>query len=285
MGDIAGCRREHEEGLGYAQRTGSAEAEARALGGLADAAYAEGRMRSAFEFFSRCVTISREHGFGRIEVANRSMVGFSRLYLNEASEAREDGDAAIRAAIAVGQPRAELLGQTMGMFATLEQGDGAGVQGYLDRAQHLAVQLGARRFEAQCIEFEGRLLLDQAGRENAFRLLRESLELCRAVGAQFCGPMVASALALALDDPREGEHTLRRGKPCWRGVRSATTICGSIATPLKSCSNAGIETECCAMRRLSRPTAVASRSPVRPCSVAARGSSWDRVWNETAVQR
>ena len=88
MGDIAGCRREHEEGLGYAQRTGSAEAEARALGGLADAAYAEGRMRSAFEFFSRCVAISREHGFKRIEVANRSMVGFSRLYLTRRASPR-----------------------------------------------------------------------------------------------------------------------------------------------------------------------------------------------------
>ena len=70
----------------------SPEAEARALGGLADAAYAQGRMRTAFEHFSRCVDLSREHGLGRIEVANRSMVGFSRMYLNEARQAREDAD-------------------------------------------------------------------------------------------------------------------------------------------------------------------------------------------------
>ncbi len=212
MGNIAGCRREHEAGLGYAQRTSSAEAEARALGGLGDAAYAEGRMRSAFDFFSRCVAISREQGFGRIEVANRSMVGFSRLYLNEASAAIQDGDAAIRAAIAVGQPRAELLGQTMGLFATIELGDHAGVQGYLDRARHLAVQLGARRFEAQCLEFEGRLLLEQGSREEAARLLREALGLCRAVGPQFCGPMVASALALAMDEPGERRKCLAEGE-------------------------------------------------------------------------
>ena len=76
LGNIEGCREEHELGLGYARRLGSPEAEARALGGLADAAYAQGKMRSAFEHFSRCVALSREHGFGRIEVANRSMVGF-----------------------------------------------------------------------------------------------------------------------------------------------------------------------------------------------------------------
>ena len=91
LGKIEGCREEHEQGLAYARRSGSPEAEARALGGLADAAYAQGRMRTAFEHFSRCVALCREHGFGRIEVANRSMVGFSRLYLNEARQAREDG--------------------------------------------------------------------------------------------------------------------------------------------------------------------------------------------------
>ena len=70
LGNIDGCRQEHERGLGYARRSSSAEAEARALGGLGDAAYAQGRMRTAFEYFSRCVSLSREHGFGRIEVAN-----------------------------------------------------------------------------------------------------------------------------------------------------------------------------------------------------------------------
>jgi hypothetical protein len=75
LGNIEGCREEHERGLGFAQRSGSPEAEARALGGLADAAYAQGRMRSAFDHFSRCVALSQQHGFGRIEVANRSMVG------------------------------------------------------------------------------------------------------------------------------------------------------------------------------------------------------------------
>ena len=70
LGNIDGCRQEHERGLGYARRSSSAEAEARALGGLGDAAYAQGRMRTAFVYFSRCVSLSREHGFGRIEVAN-----------------------------------------------------------------------------------------------------------------------------------------------------------------------------------------------------------------------
>ena len=149
LGNIDGCREEHERGLGFAQRSGSPEAEARALGGLADAAYAQGKMRSAFDHFSRCVALSQQHGSGRIEVANRSMVGFSRIYLNEVPQAKEDGDAAARAAALVGQPRAELLGETMGAFACYEQGDFDLIQGYLGRTMRLARQLGARRFEAR----------------------------------------------------------------------------------------------------------------------------------------
>ena len=132
MGNIEGCRIEHERGLNYAKRSGSAEAEARALGGLADAAYAQGKMRTAFDYFSRCVDLCQQHGFGRIEVANRSMVGFSRAYLNELLQAREDGDAAARVAAMVGQPRAELLGETMGVLSSLRAGGLRGDAGVFD---------------------------------------------------------------------------------------------------------------------------------------------------------
>ena len=59
LGNIEGCKVEHKSGLAIARRLGSAEAEARALGGLADAGYAQGRMRTAFENFSACVALSR----------------------------------------------------------------------------------------------------------------------------------------------------------------------------------------------------------------------------------
>jgi class 3 adenylate cyclase/tetratricopeptide (TPR) repeat protein len=218
LGNIDGCRDEHERGFAYARHLESPEAEARALGGLADAAYAQGRMRSAFEYFSQCVSLSREHGFGKIEVANRSMIGFSRVYLNEAQQAREDGDAAARAASLVGQPRAELLGETMGMFATYELGDFDSMESYLTRTMRLARQLGARRFEAQALEMKARVLLDTGQRIVAADMLQEALAICREVGTQFCGPKVASALARAVEDANiraavmaEGQEMLSRG--------------------------------------------------------------------------
>jgi len=218
LGRIDDCRAEHEVGLRYAQRSGSPEAEARALGGLADAAYAQGRMRTAFAHFSRCVELSREHGFGRIEVANQSMVGFSRLYLNELRQARDEGSATVRAAALVSQPRAEMLGETIGVLTCLELGLHDEMQVHLEREMGLIRQLGARRFEAQNLEMRARYLLDTGRRTEAADLLGDALAICHEVGMQFCGPGVHSALARAVEANDEcgrllthGEELLGRG--------------------------------------------------------------------------
>jgi class 3 adenylate cyclase/tetratricopeptide (TPR) repeat protein len=218
LGKIEACRAEHEHGLVYAQRLDLPEAEARALGGLADAAYAQGRMRTAFEHFSRCVALSRQHGFGRIEVANRSMAGFSRIYLNEAGKALEDVSASARAAALVGQPRAQMLCETLGAFACYEMGDMNATMDHLEREMQLIRQLGARRFEAQNVEMRGRVLLDRGKRKDAAEALREALAICREVGMQFCAPKAVGALSRAVEDDgerarllAEGADLLRRG--------------------------------------------------------------------------
>jgi class 3 adenylate cyclase/tetratricopeptide (TPR) repeat protein len=218
LGNIDGCREEHELGLGYARRLGSPEAEARALGGLADAAYAQGKMRSAFEHFSSCVALSRKHGFGRIEVANRSMVGFCRIYLNEPRQARDDARAAVRAAALVGQPRAELLAENLNIYSCYELGEHDAMKVHLEREMRLSRQLGARRFEAQGLEMQARMLLDTGRAAEAAQMLREALAMCRDVGMQFTGPKTHSALSRAVDDRAEqdrllaeGEELLRRG--------------------------------------------------------------------------
>ena len=216
LGKIEGCRIEHELGLGFARRSGSAEAEARSLGGLADAAYAQGRMATAFQHFNGCVELSRKHGFGRIEVANRSMVGFSRIYLNEPRQAREDGEAAARAAALVGQPRAEMLGETIGVFACYELGAYAPMQVHLEQEMRLIRQLGARRFEAQNLEMQGRLLLDTDRRADADAALREALAICREVGTQFSGPKALAALSRVVRERAERDRLLAEGEQLLR---------------------------------------------------------------------
>ncbi|HLH47920.1 MAG TPA: adenylate/guanylate cyclase domain-containing protein [Roseiarcus sp.] len=218
IGNIEGCRQEHERGLHWAKRAGSPEDEARSLGGLADAAYALGRMRTASDHFSRCVALSREHGFGRIEVANWPMIGFSRLYLNETNEARADGDGAARAAALVGQPRAELLGEILRVFVRCETGEYETMESCLARSLQLSRQLGARRFEAQSFELQARMLLATDRRKEAAEAAREALAICREVGTQFCGPKVVSLLSRLATDAgeraallAEGAEMLKRG--------------------------------------------------------------------------
>jgi class 3 adenylate cyclase/tetratricopeptide (TPR) repeat protein len=218
LGKIDGCRVEHQRGLDYARRSDSPEAEARALGGLGDAAYAQGRMHTAFQHFSRCVQLSHDHGFGRIEVANRSMIGFSRIYLNEPRAANADGMAAARAAALISAPRAEMLGELTCSFASYEMGEYDAMSSYLERSMRLAQQLGARRFEVQCLEMRARLLLDTGCRADALAMLREVVAKWRDLGMQFSGPKSLSALSRAVEDRTEcnrllleGEEQLRAG--------------------------------------------------------------------------
>ena len=212
LGKIDDCSAEHERGLDYARRLGLPEAQARALGGLADAAYAQGRMRTAFRHFSDCVALSREHGCGRIEVANRSMQGFSRIYLNDAREAREDAVAAVRAAELIGQPRAQLLGETLGVFACYELGEMQAARVHLEQERRVIRQLGARRFEVQNLEMQGRVSLDEGCRGEAAKALREALAISREVGTQFCAPKILGALSRAVEGSDERARLLAEGE-------------------------------------------------------------------------
>ena len=83
MGDFEHCREQHQLALEYARQAQSPEQEARALGGLGDAAYALGRMRMAYGHFQDCIVLCSEHGFGRIEVSYLSMRGVTRHYLGD----------------------------------------------------------------------------------------------------------------------------------------------------------------------------------------------------------
>jgi hypothetical protein len=89
---------------------------------------------------------------------------------------------------------------------------------HLEREMRLSRQLGARRFEAQGLEMQARMLLDTGRAAEAAQMLREALAMCRDVGMQFIGPKTHSALSRAVDDKAEqdrllaeGEELLRRG--------------------------------------------------------------------------
>ncbi len=81
-----------------------------ALGGVGDAAYARGRYGTALLSFQRCVDLAAQHGHGRIEVANRSMIAICRLFAGSTDEAEAEALRAIESATRIGRHRrAEII--------------------------------------------------------------------------------------------------------------------------------------------------------------------------------
>jgi hypothetical protein len=77
-------------------------------------------------------------------------------------------------------------------------------------------QLGARRFEAQNLEMQARVWLDDGCRGEAVKALREALAISREVGTQFCAPKVLSALSRAVDGNDERARLLAEGEALLR---------------------------------------------------------------------
>jgi class 3 adenylate cyclase/tetratricopeptide (TPR) repeat protein len=212
LGNIEGCLAEHEKALVFAREADSAEGEALALGGLGDGYYLRAHMRTANEHFSACVELCREHGYGRIEVANRHMVGWTRVYLLEFAEAREDGLEARAMAATVSHRRAEMLGLTLAGLVELEMGNFAEARDHLDSGLQLARMMSAGNFEAQALAVSARLCAVQGKTDDARQLANQAVAIVREVGLTFIGPTVLAVLATLTKDPTERRAILKEAE-------------------------------------------------------------------------
>jgi len=212
LGNIEGCLEQHGRALECARKAGSPESEARAFGGLADAEYARGRMRTANGHFHQCVTLAREHGFGRIEVANLSMRGLTRYFLGELEGSLEDILAAAESAARVNHQRAEMIACLCVHYCAVEIGDWQLLKEYTERGAVLIKRLGARRFEADSLNFLSRAYIVEGRRTEAIDMLRDAVAISRETGIAYCGPRVLSQLALITDDHEERNRAIEEGE-------------------------------------------------------------------------
>jgi class 3 adenylate cyclase/tetratricopeptide (TPR) repeat protein len=211
-GNIQGVLDEHEKSLRSAKASGSVELEAAALGGLGDAEYVRGRMLSAGERFRACIALSREHGFGRIEVANRPMAALTNLYALKLADAASEVEAAIEASTRVGHKRSLMIGRHVAFFCAFVAEDHAAAEHHTVQALDLARELAARRFEAEALHFLGAVRYGQGRRAQALDLLRQALQIGRETGMAFMGPWMLGDLALATDDMDERRAALAEGE-------------------------------------------------------------------------
>ena len=210
--DMPGCLRENSRGLALARQAGSAELEVAALGGLGDAEYMRGRMRTAFGHFRRCVELSAAHGFGRIEVANRSMMAATLVYSGKIREALDQALSTVEMAAEVGHRRAELIAHmnVYGGRMALMQFDQAFA--HTEKALQLARQIKAPRFEAEALAFRGDVHRAAGRPTEALRDLQEALTIGRATGMTYCGPWYLGLLAAAAEDDGMRREALAEGE-------------------------------------------------------------------------
>ena len=150
--NFSDCLVEHRAALDLAERSGDAEAKARALGGLGDAEYARGNMKACGRYFRRCVEESRRIGLGRVEVSNQSMHAVAE-FLEKLRNSLAAGQEAVALAAAVGQKRAELNAHLCCLLPLLELGRSDEGRPHIERARTLVRELEAWRFEPENLAF------------------------------------------------------------------------------------------------------------------------------------
>ena len=213
------CQREHELALQLAREAGSAEDEAAALGGVGDACYAQGRIRTAHDMFDRCITLARDQGFLRVEVSYLMMKGWCCLYLLDIPGSFQACQRAIELARRIAHRRGEMTARAqMAMVRGWIGGDWREAGTHLDIALEIARSLGSKRFEANALFFGG-LLAIRAGHIAAGReKLHAAIALSAEVGMVFLGAQLVGTLARIEVDPvarrgylAQGEELLKQG--------------------------------------------------------------------------
>ena len=203
LGDVAACRAEHERALEYAQRSGDPEREAQALSGLADALYAQGRMRSAYAAFARCVGICDRAGLVRFAILNGLMLAVIESYFGEVDSSLVRIVHARDAARELRHRAAEAMADECAGWVLTAYGRYAEARAPLERGLKLSREFGMRRFEAACLPNLARVLWTEGAKDEARRAAREAWSLCEQFSPRFAGPTVLGAIAIIAENDEE----------------------------------------------------------------------------------
>jgi DNA-binding SARP family transcriptional activator/tetratricopeptide (TPR) repeat protein len=207
------CLASHERARDFARRAGATLEELRAEGGLGDAYFQRGRMRTARVHFEKVVRESRRLGQLGILLSHLPMLAITRAYDGELDRgALDDGLEAVALSARIGSPRAELLARICVANLFLYRAEYELALEHAELSVELAQGLGARRFEAEALGTVGGAELGQGRRDRALSTLRAAALLAEEANVTYCGPFVVGLLALATTDAAERDRALARGR-------------------------------------------------------------------------
>ncbi|MDL2356124.1 MAG: AAA family ATPase, partial [Pseudomonadota bacterium] len=211
-GNYGECRRHHEAAARHARAAGMTETEARALSGMGDSYYAQGRMQQAHDLFSQCIAMCEQHRFINIEASNRSALGSTRIYLGEPVAAAADALQSAELSRKVGNRRAEIVARMTAGWVLVATGQLAQAGDEVNHALDMARTLGATRFEPILIESQSRIAWLAGDHALAERRIGAAAEMVERLKLQrFVGPWVLGTLALFSSDAAVRKKALLQG--------------------------------------------------------------------------
>ena len=212
-GDVETCINYHEKSLTFAKKIADPELEASALGGLGDAAYAQGKMYSAYDYLRRCLQCCQTHGLQHIEAPNLFMLGTVRIYQNQFQQALEDTLRAIQLAQRVGHKRAEIVARLTVGWIYLDALRLTEAAEHVEAGIALAHEIGAQRFVPFLEESQARLAFYRREHVQAQTIIADALNKVETLRAEsFIGPWLLGTQALVADDMAFGERRIARGQ-------------------------------------------------------------------------
>jgi DNA-binding SARP family transcriptional activator/class 3 adenylate cyclase/tetratricopeptide (TPR) repeat protein len=212
LGRLDACLQAHEQAHRHAVEAQSPLDIARALGGLGDAYYQRGHMLTARDRFAKCIAEAREHGLVGVLLANLPMHAISQTYCGNPAAGRDSLKEAVELARRIGDLRGELLAHLCMATALLVQAQWDECRASAHQCLDLAKQLGARRFQAECLGIIAATLLHDGQRAEALRMALEALQHGRETSMTYCGPVLLSIVARATDDSEQRAQVLKEGE-------------------------------------------------------------------------
>lgn len=211
QGRTAECDAQHVIALALAEQCSEPQGQARALSGLGDARYAEGRMASALDYFRRCVALCGEEQI-RITGPNRCMIAHCLWYANELHDAVAHAHSVCDDAQRFGVVPVRVFAQATLTQVLTEAGlfEEAGVS--VTKALELARLAGSRRYEATVLYFSAEHHLRKGDRAQARKDLELALELARQTGLGFIGAALMGRFARMAESAEERVAHLAAGE-------------------------------------------------------------------------
>jgi tetratricopeptide (TPR) repeat protein len=209
-GNFTLSRQLHQQAQRHAQSKGS---EARALSGIGDSYYAQGRILTAHTVFIECLGLCERYGLADIEASNRFMLGTVRLYLNQTNDALADALASAELGRRVGNRRAEIVSRLTAGWALISSGQAGRAREQIELGLALARKIGAARFEPFLNESLARVLLIEGNRGEALELALQAWDMVQRQKLQhFIGPWVLGTVALLTPAAADCRRALQQGQ-------------------------------------------------------------------------